>query len=184
MQNLDNIFEKAMTAGKEIEKRKEAKTREMDMASEAVTAAAAEMEKAAIEGNETAYAKAKEKKNAAENRLEILQIRDRNKTTTTDWIKEAEPILNELKTNSLDEMRKMIMEFCSKDAELLQLIDSIDEYSKKYNHVLDYFKSYVFKDPNWHIQYMADLLPIAHVLDIKRKYSFQRSEIKKAINYK
>ena len=184
MQKLDSIFEKAMTAGKEIEKRREAKMREMDLASEAISEAAAEMEKAAIEGNETAYAKAKEEKIAAENRLEILQIRNRNKITTMDWIKEAEPALNELKTESVAEFRKMLLEFCSKDAELIQLIDFIDEYAQKYNRVLDYYKSYVIKDPNYSVEYMAYLLPIAHILDIKRKLSFQRNEIRKAVNYK
>ena len=184
MQKLDRIFDKAMTAGKEIEKRKEAKSREMEIASEAVTTATAEMEKAAIEGNENAYAKAKEKKNAAENRLEILQIRDRNKATSFDCVKEAEPILNELKTDSLEEIKNIIREFCSKEDELLRLIDSIDEYSQKYNQIMEYFKSNIFKDPNWRPQYMIDMLPISLILDFKRKLSYQRSMIRKTVNYK
>ena len=142
MEKLDKIFDKAMAAGKELAELKEAKSREMQEATDAVTAAAAEMEKAAIDGNEAAYAKAKEKKYAAENRLEIMQIRARNKITTTDWIKEAAPILDELRKNSVAEIRKMIQDFCSKDAELLKVIESISEYSQKYNQVLEYFRSY------------------------------------------
>ncbi len=184
MEKLDKIFDKAMAAGKELAELKEAKSREMQEATDAVTAAAAEMEKAAIDGNEAAYAKAKEKKYAAENRLEIMQIRARNKITTTDWIKEAAPILDELRKNSVAEIRKMIQDFCSKDAELLKVIESISEYSQKYNQVLEYFRSYVFKDPNWNCRMMSDLLPIVMVLDFQRKFDYQRDKLRKAADYK
>ena len=127
MDKLDKIFEKAMSAGREIAELKDAKSREMQEATDAVTAAAAEMEKAALDGNEAAYAKAKEKRNAAENRLEILQIRSK-KSATTDCIKEAAPILAELEKNSVSEIRKMISDFCAKDAEMVKLIKTIDEY--------------------------------------------------------
>ena len=179
MNTLDSLFDKAMKTGKKIEMKKTAKENEMSQAEEAVKVAAEEMEKAAIEGNETEYAQAKETRNAAENRLEILRIRKRNHIET-DWISECSPILNELEKEGTNEIRKMIREFLTKYDELCCMVDEIEKYSSQYNKVQEYYKSYVLKSPEYIIKYMAEILPIAQIIDFKRKYSYQRSVIEKA----
>lgn len=181
MNKLENLLDKAMATGNEIIKLKEAISREMQEATEAVTAAAAEMEKAAIDGNEAAYARAKEKRNSAENHLEVLQIRAKNRVTSTDADKEAALALVELQKESVSEIRKMIRDFCSKDAEIVRLVESIEESAKKYNQVVEYFRSYVLKDNDRKYTYMAELLPIHMIIDYKKHFAFQRDKIRSAV---
>ena len=181
MEKIDSILDKAMKAGKKIELKKTAKELEMSQAEEAVNTAAAEMEKAAVDGNESAYAQAKDKRNAAENRLEILRIRARNHVESTDWINECTPVLKELERDGTEEIRKMCREFLSKYNELCGLIDSIDQYSQRYNKVHEYFRSHVLKTNDYRFRYMADILPIANIVDFKRKYGFQRGQIENAV---
>lgn len=181
MGKLDSIFDKAMKAGREIEQRKAAIAIELEKAAQEVNAATAEMEKAAVDGNEAAYAKAKEKRNAAENRLEILQIRARKSTNNTDWIKECGPVLKELENDSTSELCKMCREFLSMYADIVTLIDSIDEYSQRYNRVQMYFRDHIIRSDEYRFKYMAEILPILHILDFKKKFAYQRSEIEKRI---
>ena len=181
MGKLDSIFDKAMKAGKEIEQRKDAQNIELERAAQEVNAATAEMEKAAIDGNETAYAKAKDKRNAAENRLEILQIRTRNSIGNTDCLKECGPVLKDLEDESTSELRKMCREFLSKYDDLVNFIISIDEYSQRYNNIQTYFRDHVIRSDEYHFKYMSELLPILHILDFKKKFAYQRSEIEKTV---
>lgn len=181
---LDTIFENAMAAGKEIEQRKATRSLEHEQAAAAVAAAASEMEQAAIAGNESAYAQAKQKREAAQNRLEILEIRERKNNGASDYQKETMDVLNTLQKDSVDAVRQMLREFLSKYTELVRFIDSIENYVKRYNNVQEYFKSQVLKSNEYHIRYMAELLPIQHALDMKKKFQFQRSELEKAVTNK
>lgn len=181
MSNLDNIFDRAIKAGKKIELKKTAKDIEMSQAEEAVKVATSEMEKAAIEGNESEYAQAKGKRNAAENRLEILRIRERNHVESINLFEECTPILKDLEKESVEEIRKMCQEFLSKYDELCCLIDTIDQSTQRYGKVQEYYKSYVLKSNEYHFKSMAEILPIACVLDFKRKLGFQRNQIAQAI---
>ena len=181
MEKLDNIYDKAMKAGNKLEIRITAKALEMSQAEEAVKSAAADMERAAIEGNEAAYSQAKSKRNEAENRLEILRIREKNNVEKTNWIEEATPILKELENDSVSEIRKMCSEFLDKYSDIIDLINRIDEYSMRYNKVQEYFKSHVLRSNEYNIKYMAQILPVSVILEFKRKFTFQFDTIKKAI---
>ncbi len=182
MEKLESIFDKAMRAGNKLEIRITAKALEMSQAEEAVKSAAADMERAAIEGNEAAYAQAKSKRNDAENRLEILRIREKNKVEKTDWINEATPILKELENDSVSEIQKMCSEFIDKYSDLLDLINRIEDFSTRYNRVQEYFKNHVLRSNEYNIKYMSQMLPIAAILDFKKKFNFQFDTIKKAID--
>ncbi len=181
MEKLDSIFDKAKKAGNKLEIRITAKALEMSQAEEAVKSAVADMERAAIEGNEAAYSQAKSKRNEAENRLEILRIREKNNVEKTDWIKEATPILKELENESVSEIRKMCSEFLDRYADIVNLINQIEEYSTRYNKIQEYFKNHVLRSNEYNIEYMVQILPINAILDFKRKFNFQLDVIKKAI---
>ena len=178
MAKMDSILEKAMKAGKEIEQRKTAKSLEYDQAAAAVTAAAADMEAAALAGDETAYAQAKQRRAAAENRLEIMQIREKNKTGGNDLHAETLSVLQTLEADSLEEIKKYCREFLSRYEEIVKFIDQVDNYAQRYNQVQEYFKSYVLKSTDYKCRYMIELFPqLVHVLDFKRKFRFQYSTL-------
>lgn len=177
-----DIFDKTRKTGEDIINRKLAKAREMEQISEAVTTAAAEMERAALDGNEADYARAKEKHTAAENRLEILQIRTRNNIGQEDYSGEIKTALDELKAASLGELRKLGCRFLEQYAEILETINAALEYDTQYNNMQEYYKTYVIKDPNYNYQFLSEFFPVIHIKDFKQKFTYQLSCIKKALN--
>ena len=179
MSKIDALLEKAEKAGKEFEQRKEEKSQEMEKASAAVTAAAMEIEQAALAGDEAAYALAKDKRAAAQNRLEILQIREKKKVGKEDIETEINKLLSQLENDCSAEIRKMCREFISRYDELIKYIDEIDRLSMRYNSVREYYKSYVLKSPQHHFRYMAEMTPVKLVIAFRDKFKFNRSEIEK-----
>lgn len=182
MSKMDSILDRAMRIGKDIEQRKTAKALEQEQAVSAVTEASMEMERAALAGDEAAYAQAKEKRNASENRLEILRIRLKKGVGKENLEQETASALQALESNGIEEMRKMCGEFLQRYDELLKLVDAIDNDSQRYNQVQEYYKSYVMKSNEYRPNYMAELLPIAHIISFRDKFKYQRGEIAKAVN--
>ena len=181
MSKIDALLDKAIKAGTEFEKRKATKAQEIDKASEAVRAAAIEIENAALDGDERAYAIAKEKHVTAQNRLEILQIRQQKKADKDDIDNEIYKLLDQLEVDCTAEMRKMFMDFISRYDELIKFVDEIDQQAKKYNSVRDYYKNHVLKSVTLSYRFMADMLPIKLVLSFRDKFKYNRSEIEKRI---
>lgn len=177
-----DIFDKARKTGEDIISRRNAKTKEMEQAAAAVTTAAAEMETAALAGNETEYARAKEKRAVAENRLEILQIRARNNARKEDCSAEIKAALDGMKAASLAELRKIGSRFLEQYAEILETINAALECGKQYNGTQNYYKEYVMQDPNYHYQMLNELFPIMQMDAFQKKFSLQISDIKKACN--
>lgn len=177
-----DIFEKARKTGENIISRRNAKTKEMEQAAAAVTTAAAEMETAALAGNETEYARAKEKRAVAENRLEILQIRARKNANKEDSSAEITAALDEMKAACLAELRKIGGRFLEQYAEILVTIDTAMEYGKQYDGTQTYFKEVVMQDPNYHFQMMYEMFPLMKMDDFRKKFSYHISDIKKACN--
>ena len=182
MKDKQSAFDNVMQKGNEICILLGSRSLDMDMLADSVKAADEEIEKAALAGDESAYAEAKRKRTEAQNRLEMLQIQAKNNAPVVD-LDEAKAVLNSYAVDNSDRMKEAFRTFLSQFDAMSKTIDSIVEIGKEYNKVMDYWKNFVLKTPNFPYREFAALIyPIKIVMDIKQRFSYQREQVERLIN--
>lgn len=182
MANFDKIIEKARKTADEIMQKKTAKAQEIETISAAIKAASAEMEQAALAGDETAYARAKEKRNAAENRMEIIRIQEKKQAGNDDTQDRIYSAMREAKSATLDELRTISKEFISKYEDLCKTAALVEDRTSRYNELHDYFKNHILKTNDFPFEYMQDIFPVNHITGIDRRNSFSVDFVRKAVD--
>ena len=182
MKSQESAYERAMRIGKEVIILVEARSLDISLAAEAEQKAAEEINKAALSGNESAYAEAKRKHAEAQNRLEILQIQRKNNVPVVDMT-EANSALDAYVTDAKTRLKNAFSDFLSKYDELCKTIDLIENIAAEYNKVVPYYKNYVLKVAKLpYKEYAVLMFPINTVIDIKKKFAYQRQNIEKFVN--
>lgn len=182
MSDFNKIIGDAWKAVDGIVQMKSIKQKEIDQATAAVKAANAEMEQAALAGDETAYAKAKERLSAAENRLEIIRIQEQKQAEMNDPREQALSVMRKAQADALEEMRKISGIFLSQYDDLLKTVATITDYKNRYNEFRNYMRDYVLKTPNFSFLTMEEIFPVNQMTDIERKNQYAMGLVKDAVN--
>ncbi|QTE68355.1 hypothetical protein JNO48_00050 [Clostridiales bacterium] len=182
MANFDKIIEKARKTADEIMQKKTAKAQEIETISAAIKAASAEMEQAALAGDETAYARAKEKRNAAENRMEIIRIQEKKQAGNDDIQNRIFSVMRETESAALDELRTISKEFVSKYEDLCKTAALVQDRTTRYNKLRDYFRCDILKTNDFPFGYLQEVFPVNHITDIERRYNYSVDFVRKAVD--
>lgn len=178
----ESNYEKVMRIGKEILLREDAQSLSADITKDALNEATAEMERAAVEGDEVAFLHAKQKKADAQTQLEMLEIRNRNRSEMIS-MSEAKDILSPYVEESISNMLEEFRTFLSTYDELCAQIERIISAGDQYNRVMKYWKDHVMKVNQFPFRvFMAELFPVPVVLQMKNRSAFDRQRIQEAIN--
>lgn len=182
MSDFNKIIGEAWKAADEIIQMKTIKQKEIDQATAAVKAADAEMEQAALAGDETAYAKAKERRSAAENRLEIIRIQEQKQAGNDDSRETAFAVMRKVQADALEEMRKISGVFLSQYENLLKTVAIVSDYKKHYNELREYMKNHVLRTTDFPFQSLEEIFPVNHMTDIERRQQYSIGFIRDAVN--
>ena len=178
----ESNFDKVMRIGREILLREDAESLSVDIAEDAVNAATAEMEKAAMDGDEAAYLKAKEKRADAQTKYEMLKIRGKNRSELVPMSEATHilsPYVNEAISNMADEFEGFLHTYDDMCAKVERIITAGD----RYNSVMSFWRNHVMKvDKLPFASFMAELFPVAIVVQMKNRSAYERQRIQEAVD--
>lgn len=178
----ESSFDKVMRIGREILLREDAESLSVDIAEDAVNVATAEMEKAAIDGDEAAYLKAKEKRADAQTKYEMLKIRGRNRAEVVSMA-EAKNILSPYVDESISNMVEEFEGFLKTYDEMCARVERIIAAGDRYNSVMNFWGNHVMRVGKLPFaSYMAELFPVAIVVQMKNRSAYERQRIQDAVD--